>query len=107
MSVRESRLPVALAKCDLAHISGKDRSQPLLLPDAVEGYIGPDKPVCFIDSFVDGIDLSDAGFKRVQSAPTDGDMNAPCRVHPRQGIINRRDTLSSWLYGRLPMARPM
>ena len=54
----------------MAHISGKDRAQLLLLPDAVEDYIGPDNPVRFIDTFVDGIALSDAGFERVQPKAT-------------------------------------
>ena len=70
MSVQASRLPVALVRCAMAHISGKDRVQLLLLPDAVEDYIGPDNPVRFIDAFVDGSDLSDAGFERVQPKAT-------------------------------------
>jgi transposase len=53
----------------MAHISGEDRSQLLLLPDAVDDYVGPDNPVRFIDAFVDGLDLEAAGFQRVQ--PTD------------------------------------
>ena len=35
----------------MADISGEDRSQVLLLPDAVEDYVGPDNPVRFIDAF--------------------------------------------------------
>ena len=41
----------------MAHITGEDRSQLLLLPDAVDDYVGPDNPVRFIDAFVDGLDL--------------------------------------------------
>jgi hypothetical protein len=31
---------------------GPDRSQTLLLPEAVDDYVGPDNPVRFIDAFV-------------------------------------------------------
>lgn len=52
----------------MAHITGEDRSQLLLLPDAVDDYVGPDNPVRFIDAFVDGLDLEAAGFQRVRPA---------------------------------------
>jgi hypothetical protein len=42
----------------MTHISGHDRSQILLLPEAVDDYVGPDNPVRFIDGFVDGLDLA-------------------------------------------------
>jgi len=51
----------------MAYITGHDRSQLLLLPEAVDDYIGSDNPVRFIDSFVDGLDLAAAGFGRVAS----------------------------------------
>ena len=54
----------------MAHISGDDRSQRLLLPDAVDDYVGPDNPVRFIDAFVDNLDLAEAGFRRVQPKRT-------------------------------------
>ena len=38
----------------MTHLTGHDRSQMLLLPEAVEDYVGPDNPVRFIDAFVDG-----------------------------------------------------
>ena len=47
-------------------MTGEDRSQLLLLPDAVDDYVGPDNPVRFMDAFVDGLDLEAAGFQRVQ-----------------------------------------
>ena len=50
----------------MAHITGEDRSQLLLLPDAVDGYVGPDNPVRFIDAFAGGLDLEAAGFQRVR-----------------------------------------
>ena len=52
----------------MAHITGEDRSQLLLLPDAVDDYVGPDNPVRFIDAFVNGLDLEAAGFQRVRPA---------------------------------------
>jgi transposase len=54
----------------MAHISGDDRSQLLLLPDSVDDYVGPDNVVRFIDAFVDGLDLQTAGFGRVQAKAT-------------------------------------
>ena len=50
----------------MGHISGEDRSQLLLLPDAVDDYVGPDNPVRFIDAFVDSLDLEETGFQRVR-----------------------------------------
>ena len=54
----------------MGHIPGDDRSQQFLLPDAVDDYVGPDNPVRFIDAFVSGLDLDDAGFKRVHPQST-------------------------------------
>lgn len=54
----------------MAHISGDDRSQLLLLPDSVDDYVGPDNVVRFIDAFVDGINLQAAGFERVRPKAT-------------------------------------
>jgi len=54
----------------MAHLSGDDRSQLLLLPDSVDDYVGPDNVVRFIDAFVDGLDLKAAGFGRVQAKGT-------------------------------------
>ena len=51
----------------MAHITGEDRSQLLLLPDAVDDYVGPHNPVRFIDAFAGGLDLEAAGFQRVRS----------------------------------------
>ncbi|MCB1447273.1 MAG: hypothetical protein KDJ87_16140 [Rhizobiaceae bacterium] len=42
----------------MAHLSGTDRAQLLLLPEAVDDYVGPDNPVRFIAAFVDGLDLA-------------------------------------------------
>ena len=54
----------------MAHISGGDRSQLLLLPGSVDDYVGSDNVVRFIEAFVDGLDLHAAGFRRVQPKAT-------------------------------------
>jgi transposase len=54
----------------MAHLSGLDRSQLLLLPEAVDDYVGPDNPVRFIEAFVDQLDLQGAGFVRVEAKAT-------------------------------------
>ena len=54
----------------MRHILGIDRSQVLLLPEAVDDYVGRDNPVRFIDAFVDGLDLAVAGFERATPKAT-------------------------------------
>jgi len=39
----------------MVHIPGHDRSQMLLLPEAVDDYVAADNPVRFIEAFVDGL----------------------------------------------------
>ncbi|MGA7384632.1 MAG: IS1182 family transposase, partial [Methylocella sp.] len=51
----------------MTHIPGPDRSQLLLLPEAIDDYVAADNPVRFIDAFVDGLDLKVAGFERVDA----------------------------------------
>ena len=51
----------------MQHIQGGDRNQTLLLPVAVDDYVGRENPVRFIEAFVDQCDLQEAGFGRVQS----------------------------------------
>src|SRR5215212_11067148 len=46
----------------MTHIHGHDRSQLLLLPEAVDDYVGADNPVRFIEAFVAGLDLAALGF---------------------------------------------
>lgn len=77
----------------MAHISGDDRSQLLLLPDSVDDYVGPDNVVRFIDAFVDGLDLQTAGFGRVQAKAT----GRP-GYHPA-------DLLKLYIYGYLNRGR--
>ena len=77
----------------MTHISGFDRSQLLLLPEAVDDYIGADNPVRFIDAFVDGLDLAAAGFARVAPKATGRPGYAP------------GDLLKLYIYGYLNRVR--
>ncbi len=77
----------------MAHINDVNRSQVLLLPEAVEDYIGPDNPVRFIDAFVDGIDLEAIGFIRVKA-----------KVTGRPGY-HPSDLLKLYIYGYLNRVR--
>ena len=77
----------------MAHIAGHDRSQMLLLPEAVDDYVGADNPVRFIDAFVDGLDLAAAGFACVTAKPT----GRP-GYHPS-------DLLKLYIYGYLNRVR--
>ncbi len=61
----------------MPHIAGHDRSQTLLLPEALDDYVGPDNPVRLIDAFVDGLDLTEAGFADVEPKPTGRPGYAP------------------------------
>src|SRR5512144_1130739 len=54
----------------MQHIQGGDRNQTLLLPAAVDDYVGRENPVRFIEAFVDQCDLQAAGFRRVQPKDT-------------------------------------
>ncbi len=45
------------------YIRGSDRGEMLLLPEALEDYIGPENPVRFIDAFVGQLDLGKEGFR--------------------------------------------
>ena len=82
-----------LVKCTMAHITGNNRSQLLLLPDAVDDYVGPDNPVRFIDAFVDSLDLEASGFQRVRP----NDMGRPG--------YDPADLLKLYIYGYLNRVR--
>ena len=77
----------------MRHIPGIDRSQVLLLPEAVDDYVGRDNPVRFIDAFVDGLDLAAAGFER--AAP---------KATGRPGY-DPADLLKLYIYGYLNRVR--
>jgi hypothetical protein len=88
-TLEDSRAGFGAVESVMAHISGFDRSQVLLLPEAVEDYVGSDNPVRFIDAFVDGLDLAAAGFARVAPAATGRPGYAP------------GDLLKLYIYGYL------
>src|SRR6202047_3897470 len=77
----------------MMHIFGFERSQLLLLPEAVDDYVAADNPVRFIDAFVDGLDLAVAGFRRVEPKATG-----------RPGYVPA-DLLKLYIYGYLHRVR--
>jgi len=77
----------------MSHLSGIDRSQTLLFPEAIDDYAGLDSPVRFIDAFVDGLDLAAAGFSRVAPEKTGRPGYAP------------GDLLKLYIYGYLNRVR--
>jgi transposase/IS5 family transposase len=77
----------------MTHICGFARSQLLLLPEAIDDYVGTDNPVRFIDAFVDGLDLKAAGFERVEARATGRPGYAP------------GDMLKLYIYGYLNRVR--
>ena len=77
----------------MAHLSGTDRSQLLLLPEAIDDYVGPNNPVRFIEAFVDGLDLQAAGFARVHA-----------KTMGRPGF-DPADLLKLYIYGYLNRVR--
>src|SRR5260370_678713 len=77
----------------MTHITGDDRSQMLLLPGAVDDYVGAENPVRFIDAFVDGLDLAAAGFARTAPSATGRPGYAPADLLKLciYGYLNRLD----------------
>ncbi len=61
----------------MTHIPGSDRSQLLLLPEAIDDYVAADNPVRFVDAFVDALDLKAGGFARVEGKATGRPGYAP------------------------------
>lgn len=77
----------------MAHLRGTDRSQLLLLPEAVDDYVGPENPVRFVEAFVDELDLAAMGFTRTAAKAT----GRP-GYHPA-------DLLKLYIYGYLNRVR--
>ncbi|HBF31801.1 transposase, partial [Rhizobium sp.] len=77
----------------MAHLSGTDRSQMLLLPEVVDDYVGADNPVRFIEAFIDGLHLQASGFVRVEPKGTGRPGYDPA------------DLLKLYLYGYLNRVR--
>jgi transposase len=89
----DSSAAFGAAELRMTPISGFERSQLLLLPEAADDYVGPDNPVRFIDAFVDGFDLAGAGFRRVEPKATGRPGYAP------------GDLLKLYIYGYLNRVR--
>jgi transposase len=70
-------------KVGMMQIAGHDRSQLLLLQEAVDDYVGSDNP----ERFVDGLDLVAASFGRVEPKVTGRPGYAPA------------DLLKLYIYG--------
>src|SRR3569833_3622667 len=77
----------------MAHLTGHDRSQMLLLPESLDDYVAAENPVRFIEAFVDSLDLTAAGFARVQPKATGRPGYAPA------------DLLKLYIYGYLNRVR--
>lgn len=52
------------------HHVGPDRSETLLLPPALNEFVGPEHPVRFLDAFVSQLDLAAMGFNRAVANDT-------------------------------------
>ena len=70
-----------------------ERDRLLLLREASDDYVGSDNPVRFIDAFVDGLDLTAAGFLRVEAKAMGRPGYAP------------GDLLKLYIYGYLNRVR--
>src|SRR5665811_1311396 len=77
----------------MAHRTGTDRNQMLLLPPSLDELIGEDNPAKVIDAFVDSLDIKEAGFKN--SVPAE----KGCPPY------NPADLLKLYLYGYLNRIR--
>ena len=89
----DSFAALATLESRMTHIAGLERDQLLLLPEAVDDYVGSDNPVRFIDAFVDGLDLTAAGFLRVEAKAMGRPGYAP------------GDLLKLYIYGYLNRVR--
>lgn len=75
------------------HICGVDRSQVLLLPEAIDDYVAPNNPVRILDAFVASLDLHALGFAKAIPAYTGAPPYDP------------GDLLRLYLYGYLHRVR--
>ena len=89
----DSFAALATLESRMTHIAGLERDQLLLLPEAVDDYVGWDNPVRFIDAFVEGLDLAAAGFLRVEAKAMGRPGYAP------------GDLLKLYIYGYLNRVR--
>jgi transposase len=75
------------------HVAGFERTQRLLLPDTLDGYVDEDNEVRFIDAFVDSLDLKELGFRRAEPK----EMGRPS--------YDPYDLLKLYVYGYLNQVR--
>jgi transposase len=75
------------------YVTGTDRGEALLFPEAFDDYLTPENPVRFIDAFVEQLDVSQLGFKNAQ-------LNETGRPPYHPG-----DLLRLYLYGYLNRVR--
>src|SRR5215210_1882136 len=75
------------------YVTGTDRGEALLFPEAFDDYLTPDNLVRFIDAFVEQLDLARLGFKHAQ-------LNETGRPPYHPG-----DLLRLYLYGYLNRVR--
>lgn len=74
-------------------ISGSDRHETVLFPEALDDYITPANPVRFIDAFISSLNLDQLGFARSTPARTGRPAYAPA------------DLLRLYIYGYLNRVR--
>src|SRR3954463_15798812 len=91
--MRDSGVLCVAVESGMAHIPGHDRSQLLLLPEAIDDYIDADNPVRFIEAFVAGLDLAALGFVGTVPKATGCPGYAPA------------DLLKLYIYGYLNRVR--
>jgi transposase len=77
----------------MAYITGEDRNQITLFPEAIDDYIAADNPVRVIEAFVNSLDMQELGFQRAE----------PNNIG-RPGY-DPRDLLKLYLYGYLNRIR--
>jgi len=82
-SKADSQDKLFAVNCHMAHLTGTDRLQLLLLPEAVDDYVGPDNAVRFIEALVDQLDLQAAGFVRVTAKVSVKGPMFRCDIHNR------------------------
>src|SRR6266540_1922935 len=77
----------------MAHVTGQSRYQTTLFPEVLDELVGCDDPVRVIDVFVDGLDLAELGFSKVEAEETGRPPYAP------------GDLLKLYVYGYLHRVR--
>src|SRR3954467_10699596 len=112
--MRDSSVLCGAVESGMAHIPGHDRSQLLLLPEAVDDYVAADNPVRFIEALVDGLDLATLGFIGTVPKATGRPGYAPADLLKLYiyGYLNRtrssrRPELGSLVIEYLPTGTPL